>query len=48
MEPDELIDRNIAANTLDYRSDEFEERIKLGDPFIRNLSPNLLFLITEC
>ena len=31
---DELIDRNIAADMLVYRPDEFEERIKLGDPFI--------------
>jgi len=34
-ELDELIDRNIAADMLVYRQDELEERIRLGDPFIR-------------
>jgi predicted nucleotidyltransferase len=34
-ELDELIDRNIAADMLVYRPDEFEERVKLGDPFIK-------------
>lgn len=34
-ELDELIDRNIAADMLVYRPDEFEDRIKLGDPFIK-------------
>jgi predicted nucleotidyltransferase len=34
-ELDELIDRNIAADMLVYRSEEFEERIKLEDPFIK-------------
>jgi predicted nucleotidyltransferase len=34
-ELDELIDRNMAADMLVYRPDEFEERIKLGDPFIK-------------
>ncbi len=33
-ELDGIIDRNIAADMLVYRPDEFEERIKLGDPFI--------------
>jgi predicted nucleotidyltransferase len=33
-ELDELIERNIATDMLVYRPDEFEERIKLGDPFI--------------
>jgi predicted nucleotidyltransferase len=36
-ELDELIDRNIAADMLVYRPDEFEERIKLGDPFIKTV-----------
>jgi predicted nucleotidyltransferase len=36
-EIDELIDRNIAADMLVYRSDEFEDRIKLGDPFIETI-----------
>jgi predicted nucleotidyltransferase len=34
---DELIDRNIASDMLVYRPDEFEERIKLGDPFIKTI-----------
>ena len=34
-ELDEIIDRNMAADMLVYRPDEFEERIKLGDPFIK-------------
>jgi len=36
-ELDELIDRNIAADMLVYRPDEFEERVKLGDPFIKTI-----------
>jgi predicted nucleotidyltransferase len=36
-ELDELIDRNIAVDMLVYRPDEFEERIKLGDPFIKTI-----------
>ena len=36
-ELDELIDRNIAADMLVYRPDEFEERVKLGDPFITSI-----------
>ena len=36
-ELDELIDRNIAADMLVYRPDEFDERIKLGDPFINSI-----------
>jgi len=36
-ELDELIDRNIAADMLVYRPDEFEERVKLGDPFIKSI-----------
>jgi len=34
-ELDDLIERNMAADMLVYRPDEFEERIKLGDPFIK-------------
>jgi len=34
---DELIERNIACDLLVYRPDEFEERIKLGDPFIKTI-----------
>ena len=33
-ELDELIDRETAADLLVYRSDEFEERLALKDPFI--------------
>ena len=36
-ELDELIERNIAADMLVYRPDEFNERIKLGDPFIKTI-----------
>ena len=36
-ELDELIERNIAADMLVYRPDEFDERIKLGDPFIKTI-----------
>ncbi len=36
-ELDDLIDRNIAADMLVYRPDEFEDRIKLGDPFIKTI-----------
>ena len=34
-ELDDLIDRNMAVDMLVYRPDEFEHRIKLGDPFIK-------------
>jgi predicted nucleotidyltransferase len=34
-ELEELVERNIAVDMLVYRSEEFEERIKLGDPFIK-------------
>lgn len=36
-ELDGIIDRNIAADMLVYRPDEFEESIKLGDPFIKTI-----------
>ncbi len=36
-ELDGIIDRNIAADMLVYRPDEFEERIKLGDTFIKTI-----------
>ena len=36
-ELDELIERNIAADMLVYRPDEFDERIRLGDPFIKTI-----------
>jgi predicted nucleotidyltransferase len=36
-ELDELIYRNTAADMLVYSPDEFEERIKLGDPFIKTI-----------
>jgi len=32
---EELIERNIAVDMLVYRSEEFDERVKLGDPFIK-------------
>ena len=34
-ELDRLIDRNIAVDMLVYRPEEFDERISLGDPFIK-------------
>ena len=34
-ELDELIDRNVAVDMLVYRPDEFEDRVRLGDPFIK-------------
>ena len=32
-----LLERNVAADMLVYRPDEFDERIKLGDPFITTI-----------
>jgi predicted nucleotidyltransferase len=34
-ELDELIDRHVAADMLVYRPDEFEDGVRLGDPFIK-------------
>jgi predicted nucleotidyltransferase len=36
-ELDDLIDRNMAVDMLVYRPDEFEHRIKLGDPFMKRI-----------
>jgi predicted nucleotidyltransferase len=36
-ELDDLIDRNMAVDMLVYRPDEFEHRIKLGDPFVKRI-----------
>jgi predicted nucleotidyltransferase len=36
-ELDEIIDRHMAADMLVYRPDEFEERARLGDPFIKSI-----------
>jgi predicted nucleotidyltransferase len=36
-ELDDLIDREMAVDMLVYRPDEFEHRIKLGDPFIKTI-----------
>ena len=36
-ELDDLIDRNMAADMLVYRPEEFEHLIKLGDPFIKRI-----------
>jgi predicted nucleotidyltransferase len=36
-ELDGLIERNIAADMLIYRPDEFEDRVHLGDPFIKTI-----------
>ncbi len=34
---DALIDRNMAADMLVYRPQEFERCLKLGDPFIKKI-----------
>ena len=36
-ELDKLIERNIAADMLVYRPNEFAERVRLGDPFIKSI-----------
>lgn len=36
-ELDRLIERNIAVDMLVYRPDEFNERVELGDPFIKTI-----------
>jgi predicted nucleotidyltransferase len=37
LELERLIDRNIAADILVYRSDEIDQRLQLGDPFIETI-----------
>jgi len=34
-ELDDLIERHVAADMLVYRPDELEDRLRLGDPFIK-------------
>ena len=34
---DDLIDRTMAADMLVYRPEEFEYRVKVGDPFIKRI-----------
>lgn len=36
-ELDDLIERDMAADMLVYRPAEFEERVALGDPFIKSI-----------
>ena len=36
-ELDDLIDRKMAVDMLVYRPDEFEQRLNLGDPFIKTI-----------
>ena len=36
LELDKLIDRNIASDMIIYRPEEFENRVELGDPFIKS------------
>ena len=36
-ELDDLIERNMAADMLVYRPDEFENRVKMGDPFLKSI-----------
>jgi predicted nucleotidyltransferase len=35
MELSRVIDRNIALDLFVYRPSEFEERLKMGDPFLK-------------
>jgi predicted nucleotidyltransferase len=34
-ELEEIVERNIAADLLVYRPDELEDRVRLGDPFVK-------------
>ena len=36
-ELDELIERNMASDMLVYRPDELDDRVRLGDPFIKTI-----------
>lgn len=36
-ELDQLINRKVAADMLVYRPDEFEDRVQMGDPFIKTI-----------
>jgi len=36
-ELDDLIDRKMAVDILVYHPDELEQRLKLGDPFIKSI-----------
>jgi len=36
-ELDELIERTMAADMLVYRPDEFENRLRMGDPFLKTI-----------
>ena len=36
-EVDRLIERNIAADILVYKPEEFKERLEMGDPFIKKI-----------
>lgn len=36
-ELDDIIDRNMAVDMLVYRPHEFEERVRMGDPFVMNI-----------
>ena len=36
-ELDGLIERNMAADMLVYRPDEFESRLRMGDPFLKTI-----------
>jgi predicted nucleotidyltransferase len=36
-EVDRLIERNIAADILVYKPEEIEERLEMGDPFIKKI-----------
>jgi predicted nucleotidyltransferase len=34
---DDLVDRNMAADMLVYRPEEFESRLEMGDPFLKSI-----------
>lgn len=36
-ELDNLIERNIAADMLVYKPEELDERVRLGDPFVKTI-----------
>lgn len=39
-EVDNLVEHNIALDLLVYKPEEIEERLKMGDPFVKNIFKN--------
>jgi hypothetical protein len=39
-EVDALIEHNIALDILVYKPEEIEERLKMGDPFVKKIFEN--------